>query len=141
MTLSPKGKGSLEVELYPWSDGIKVKSDNGIKSSWRTIHIADNSSGLLESNLILNLNDDPDEKEDFSWVKPGKYMGVWWEMIGTNESTWWPSKYHGANTKKVFNYIDFASKHGFNGLLVEGWNKGWYPRYFLNFFNKYLLID
>ena len=56
MTLSPKGKGSLEVELYPWSDGIKVKSDNGIKSSWRTIHIADNSSGLLESNLILNLN-------------------------------------------------------------------------------------
>ena len=127
MTLSPKGKGSLEVELYPWSDGIKVKSDNGIKSSWRTIHIADNSSGLLESNLILNLNDDPDQKEDFSWVKPGKYMGVWWEMIGTNESTWWPSKYHGANTKKVFNYIDFASKHGFNGLLVEGWNKGWYP--------------
>ena len=75
MTLSPKGKGSLEVELYPWSDGIKVKSDNGIKSSWRTIHIADSSSGLLESNLILNLNDDPDEKEDFSWDKPGKYMG------------------------------------------------------------------
>ena len=53
------------------------------------------------SNIVLNLNDDPDPKTDYSWVKPGKYMGVWWEMIGTNESTWWQSKYHGAKTEKV----------------------------------------
>jgi alpha-glucosidase len=129
MTLKPKGNGKLEVELYPWSDGIKVKSTNGINSPWRTVQIANNSSELLDSNIILNLNDDPDENEDFSWVKPGKYMGVWWEMIGTNESTWWPSKNHGANNSKVINYIDFASKHGFDGLLVEGWNKGWYPQW------------
>jgi alpha-glucosidase len=127
MTLAPRGNGSLEAELYPWADGTKVKSSKGIISPWRTIQIADCSSDLLRSNLILNLNDDPDESIDYSWVKPGKYMGVWWEMIGTNESTWWPSKHHGANTKKVLDYIDFASKHGFEGLLVEGWNKGWYP--------------
>ncbi|MEC7858396.1 MAG: glycoside hydrolase family 97 protein [Bacteroidota bacterium] len=129
MTLKPKGNGKLEVELYPWSDGIKVKSTNGINSPWRTVQIANNSSELLDSNIILNLNDDPDKNEDFSWVKPGKYMGVWWEMIGTNESTWWSSKNHGANNSKVINYIDFASKHGFDGLLVEGWNKGWYPQW------------
>jgi len=129
MTLKPKGNGKLEVELYPWSDGIKVKSTNGINSPWRMVQIANNSSELLDSNIILNLNDDPDENEDFSWVKPGKYMGVWWEMIGTNESTWWPSKNHGANNSKVMNYINFASKHGFDGLLVEGWNKGWYPEW------------
>jgi len=130
MTLAPRGDGKLEVELYPWSDGItKVKLEKEIISPWRYIQIADNSSELLMSNLILNLNDDPAENKDFSWVKPGKYMGVWWEMIGTNESTWWQSKYHGAKTKKVKNYLDFASKHNFDGLLVEGWNKGWYPEW------------
>ncbi len=130
MTLAPTGDGKLEVELYPWSDGItKVKLEKEIISPWRYIQIADNSSELLMSNLILNLNDDPDENKDFSWVKPGKYMGVWWEMIGTNESTWWESKYHGAKTEKVKNYLDFASKHNFDGLLVEGWNKGWYPEW------------
>ena len=56
-------------------------------------------------------------------------MGVWWEMIGTNESTWWQSQNHGANNEKVKYYLDFASKHGFEGLLVEGWNKGWYPQW------------
>lgn len=130
MTLAPRGDGKLEVELYPWSDGItKVKLEKEIISPWRYIQIADNSSELLMSNLILNLNDDPNENKDFSWVKPGKYMGVWWEMIGTNESTWWESKYHGAKTEKVKNYLDFASKHNFDGLLVEGWNKGWYPEW------------
>jgi len=126
MTLAPKGKGLLEAELYPWSDGTKVKLTSNISSPWRTIQIAENSSDLLLSNMILNLNDDPGQGKDYSWVKPGKYMGVWWEMIGTNESTWWPSANHGANNKKVTKYIDFASEHGFDGLLVEGWNEGWH---------------
>ena len=127
MTLAPKGNGLLEAELYPWSDGTKVKLNSNISSPWRTIQIAENSSDLLLSNMILNLNEDPDQEKDFSWVKPGKYMGVWWEMIGTNESTWWPSENHGANNKKVTKYIDFASEHQFDGLLVEGWNEGWHP--------------
>ena len=101
MTVAPKGDGKLEAELYPWSDGIKVKLESEIISPWRTIQIAENSSDLLLSNMIINLNDDPEEGSDFSWVKPGKYMGVWWEMIGTNQSTWWPSANHGANNKKV----------------------------------------
>ena len=105
MTLAPKGDGNLEAELYPWSDGIKVKLESEIISPWRTIQIAENSSDLLSSNMILNLNDDPEEGSDFSWVKPGKYMGVWWEMIGTNQSTWWPSANHGANNKKVISLI------------------------------------
>ena len=68
MTLAPRGNGSLEVELYPWSDGItKVKLDSQIVSPWRYIQIADNSSELLMSNIILNLNDDPDPDEDYSW--------------------------------------------------------------------------
>ena len=130
MTLAPKGNGMLKVELYPWSDGItKVKLDNQIISPWRYVQIADNSSELLISNIILNLNDDPDPDEDYSWVKPGKYMGVWWEMIGTNESTWFQSKFHAANNEKVMSYLDFASKHNFDGLLVEGWNKGWYSEW------------
>ena len=129
MTLAPKGDGNLEAELYPWSDGIKVKLESEIISPWRTIQIAENSSDLLSSNMILNLNDDPEEGSDFSWVKPGKYMGVWWEMIGTNQSTWWPSANHGANNKKVIKYLDFASKHKFDGLLVEGWNIGWHPEW------------
>ena len=130
MTLAPKGNGMLKVELYPWSDGItKVKLDNQIISPWRYVQIADNSSELLISNIILNLNDDPDPDEDYSWVKPGKYMGVWWEMIGTNQSTWFQSKFHAANNEKVMSYLDFASKHNFDGLLVEGWNKGWYSEW------------
>ena len=129
MTLAPIGQGKLEVELYPWADGTKVKLDNEIISPWRYIQIADNSSELLMSNIILNLNEGPKPNTDFSWVKPGKYMGVWWEMIGTNESTWWESENHGANNKKVKRYLDFASKHNFDGLLVEGWNKGWYPKW------------
>ncbi len=129
MTLAPRGNGKLEAELYPWSDGTKVKLESEISSPWRTIQIADNSSDLLLSNMIINLNDDPNESSDYSWVKPGKYMGVWWEMIGTNESTWWPSANHGANNKKVKNYLDFASSHKFDGLLVEGWNIGWHPEW------------
>ena len=65
MTLAPRGGGNLEVELYPWADGIKVKSNDGINSPWRTIQIANSSSDLLNSNLILNLNEDPDEDKDF----------------------------------------------------------------------------
>ena len=109
--------------------GKGVKLDNQIISPWRYVQIADNSSELLISNIILNLNDDPDPDEDYSWVKPGKYMGVWWEMIGTNQSTWFQSKFHAANNEKVMSYLDFASKHNFDGLLVEGWNKGWYSEW------------
>lgn len=123
MTLAGKGGTSLEAELLPWSDGIKVKATAPLSSPWRTIQIADNPGGLITSYLILNLNE-PNKLEDISWVKPSKYIGVWWEMhLGV--STWGSGPKHGATTENTKRYIDFAAKHGFDGVLVEGWNIGW----------------
>ncbi len=123
MTLEPVGDFTLKTNLVPWSDGIKVKTKTPIKSPWRTIQIADNAGGLIESYLILNLNE-PNKLEDVSWIKPGKYVGIWWGMhLGIE--TWGSGEKHGATTENTKRYLDFASKYGFDGVLVEGWNKGW----------------
>jgi len=123
MTLARTGGTTLEADLVPWSDGVKVKATAPHLSPWRTIQIADTPGGLITSYLILNLNE-PNKLGDVSWVKPGKYVGVWWEMhLGTK--TWSSGPKHGATTEHVKHYIDFAAKHGFDGVLVEGWNKGW----------------
>lgn len=90
---------------------------------WRTIQIADKPGDLITSYLILNLNE-PNKLGDVSWVKPGKYVGVWWEMH-LNKGTWNQGPKHSANTKNTKRYIDFAAKNGFDGVLVEGWNVGW----------------
>ncbi|MDR3267032.1 MAG: glycoside hydrolase family 97 protein [Tannerella sp.] len=111
-------------------------------SPWRTVIVSDDARHILASHLTLNLNE-PCKLEDVSWIKPVKYIGVWWEMI-TGKSTWSytddllsvqlgvtdyaktkPNGTHGANNAKVRNYIDFAAKHGFSQVLVEGWNEGW----------------
>ena len=123
MTLARKGKHILETDLVPWSDGVKVKVSPPMKTPWRTIQIADTPGGLITSYLILNLNE-PNVLGDVSWVKPGKYVGIWWEMhLGL--STWGSGDNHGATTENAKRYIDFASKYGFDGVLVEGWNVGW----------------
>ncbi len=123
MTLQPIGDNILKANLVPWSDGIKVKTRTPTKSPWRTIQIADNAGGLIESYLILNLNE-PNKLEDVSWIKPGKYVGIWWGMhLGTE--TWGSGEKHGATTANAKKYFDFASKNGFDGVLIEGWNKGW----------------
>ena len=111
-------------------------------SPWRTIMVSDDARDILASNLILNLNE-PCKIDDTSWIHPVKYMGVWWEMI-TGKSDWTytdeipavhldsidytkmkPHGRHGANTANVQRYIDFAADHGFDELLIEGWNIGW----------------
>ena len=111
-------------------------------SPWRTIMVSDDARKILASRLILNLND-PCALEDTSWIKPVKYIGVWWEMI-TGKSSWSytndlptidlntvdysktkPNGTHGANNANVRKYIDYAAKHGFDQVLVEGWNVGW----------------
>jgi alpha-glucosidase len=123
MTLVNMGNNILKADLVPWSDGIRVKTGTPMKSPWRTIQIADSPGGLITSYLILNLNE-PNMLGDVSWVKPGKYVGIWWEMhIG--KSTWGSGPQHGATTVNAKRYIDFASKYGFDGVLVEGWNTGW----------------
>ena len=124
MALKATGTKKLECDLFPWSDGTKVKTSAPMKSPWRTMIVGANPSDIVMSTLTLNLNE-PNKLSNKNWIEPGKYIGVWWEMIGTNQSTWGSGPNHGATTEKVMKYIDFGSKHGFKGVLVEGWNKGW----------------
>ena len=124
MALKATGTKNLECDLFPWSDGTKVKTSAPMQSPWRTIIVGANPSDIVMSTLTLNLNQ-PNKLSNTSWIEPGKYIGVWWEMIGTNQSTWGSGPHHGATTEKVMKYIDFGSEHGFKGVLVEGWNKGW----------------
>lgn len=130
MTLNQRRTGKYVADLTPWSDGVAVKSNNGLQSSWRTIQIADSAAGLINSDLILNLNE-PNKLGDVSWVKPGKYVGIWWEMH-INKSTWGSGERHGATTENTKHFMDFASKYGFDGVLVEGWNIGWDGDWFFN---------
>jgi glucan 1,4-alpha-glucosidase len=132
----------FESHLTPDAKGDKGYIQAPSTSPWRTVIVSDDAREILDSKMTLNLNE-PCKIEDTSWIKPVKYVGVWWEMI-TNKSTWSytndfpaiqlgitdyskakPNGTHGANTAHVKEYIDFASKHGFDGVLVEGWNQGW----------------
>ncbi|GAB4138486.1 MAG: glycoside hydrolase family 97 protein [Sphingomonadales bacterium] len=123
MALRQNGPGRFKADLAPWSDGALVKFDGPLTSPWRTIQIAPDAKGLLNSSLILNLNE-PNKLGDVSWFLPGKYIGIWWEMH-INESSWGMKPLHGATTENTMRYIDFAAKYGFTGVLVEGWNTGW----------------
>lgn len=132
----------FESWLTPDADGFKGRLQTPCHSPWRTVMVSDDACDILSSHLILNLNE-PCKIEDTSWIKPVKYMGVWWEMIAggkpwsyTNdipsvklgETDYRKVKSNGnhpANTRNVKKYIDFAAKHGFDQLLVEGWNVGW----------------
>ncbi|PXV59322.1 alpha-glucosidase [Dysgonomonas alginatilytica] len=132
----------FESWLTPDANGDKGYIQAPSHSPWRTVIVSDDARDILASHLTLNLNE-PSKIEDTSWIKPVKYVGVWWEMI-TGKSTWAytdelptvqlgitdyskvkPNGKHGATTANVKKYIDFAAKHGFDGVLVEGWNEGW----------------
>jgi len=113
----------FRTTLSPSSRGAKVIRDTPFATPWRTIRIADNAAGLVENDLELNLNE-PNKLGDVSWFKPAKYVGIWWGMI-SGKWSWASGPNHGATTARTKQYIDFAAKHGFRGVLVEGWNKGW----------------
>jgi glucan 1,4-alpha-glucosidase len=131
----------VESHLTPDAQGDKGYLQTPAVSPWRTLIVSDRAGDILESKLVLNLNE-PTKYKDVSWIKPIKYVGVWWEMI-TGKSTWSytdmenikldlidytkvkPNSSHAANTAHVKKYIDFAAKHGFDAVLVEGWNIGW----------------
>ncbi|WP_029906347.1 glycoside hydrolase family 97 protein [Prevotella sp. 10(H)] len=124
MNLLPVGKASvLKTDLTPWSSGEKVMMKAPGVTPWRTLIIADKPGDLLLSRLMLNLNE-PSKIEDTSWIKPGRYIGIWWGMH-MEKYTWHQGPKHGATTANAKKYIDFASQHGFSGVLVEGWNDGW----------------
>jgi alpha-glucosidase len=123
MTLQASSGATLRADLVPWADGARVKARAPFASPWRTIQIATTPGELVTSYLILNLNE-PSRLADTSWIKPGKYVGIWWGMhLGI--WTWSSGPKHGATTARTRSYIDFAAKHGFDGVLVEGWNVGW----------------
>ncbi|RXE72998.1 glycoside hydrolase family 97 protein [Muribaculaceae bacterium Isolate-013 (NCI)] len=128
--------------LTPDNNGKKGFLQTPQNSPWRTVMVTDDPREILASRLILNLNE-PTKYEDTSWIKPVKYMGVWWEMI-TGKGSWAytddvysvklgqtdyskvkPNGHHPANNENVKRYIDFAAEHGFDQLLIEGWNEGW----------------
>ena len=113
----------LRAQLTPSSIGAAVERTSAFTTPWRTLVVADSAAGLYESNLMLNLNE-PNALGDVSWVKPGKFAGVWWEMH-LERSTWSSGPKHGATTANTKRHIDFAAKNGFRGVLVEGWNLGW----------------
>ena len=125
MTLASifKGGHTFKAALAPWPDGVLVKASMPFVTPWRTIQIARRPGGLIESSLILNLND-ACKIEDTSWIRPMKYLGIWWGMhIG--KYSWHVGPDHGATTENVKRHIDFAARHGIPGLLIEGWNTGW----------------
>src|SRR2546422_243805 len=114
---------TLHAALAPYADGIKVRGKTPFVTPWRTIQLADRATDLAPSVLGLNLNP-PSVLESTSWIKPMKYVGIWWGMhIGT--MTWSSGPKHGATTANAKRYIDFAAATGLGGVLVEGWNVGW----------------
>ncbi len=131
----------LSSHLCPDGMGNKGYMQTDCQTPWRTIVVSDKATEILASKLILNLND-PCQYKDVSWIKPVKYIGVWWEYFVAGKSTWaysdttnvkmgddfskmTPNGRHGANTENVKKYIDFAATNGFDAVLVEGWNIGW----------------
>ena len=121
----------LRAQLSPASQGWKVRRALPFHTPWRTVQIADSAAALYaSSNLILNLNE-PNALGDVSWFKPAKYIGIWWSLHLDTES-WATGKKHGATTANAKRYIDFAARHGFRGVLVEGWNPGWDGQWFGN---------
>jgi hypothetical protein len=123
MVLANGGENKLAADLVPWPDGVKVKTKAPMVSPWRTIQVGAELADLVESDMILNLNE-PNQLDDVSWIQPMKYVGIWWEMH-LNKSTWEQGPNHGATTENTMKYIDFAAANGFGGVLVEGWNPGW----------------
>ncbi|MCU4677139.1 glycoside hydrolase family 97 protein [Catenovulum sp. 2E275] len=123
MSLNREKNGRLVADLSPRSDGVKVRKQDSFDTPWRTIQIGDRAVDLINSHLSLNLNE-PNKLGDVSWIKPGKYVGIWWGMH-IQKYTWGSGEKHGATTENTIKYMDFAAKHGFDGVLVEGWNTGW----------------
>ncbi len=122
---------AFQADLTPGSAAAAVSRDAGFSTPWRTIAIADDAPGLYYASRIgLNLNE-PNKMGDVSWVKPGKFAGVWWNMI-KGEWTWSRGPKHGATTANVKRYIDFAAANSIPGVLVEGWNIGWDGDWFGN---------
>ena len=127
MNLVPDGASTLKASLTRLSDGAAVHMEKTRTSPWRTLLVCDKAGSLIESRVMLNLNE-PCKIEDTSWIKPGKYIGIWW-ILHKYLYTWYYDENnpegHGATTERTKRYIDFAAQNNIQGVLVEGWNLGW----------------
>lgn len=122
----------FRTRLAPSSQPWKVQRAAPFHTPWRTVLIADDAPGLYAAaDIILNLNE-PNRLGDASWIRPHKYVGIWWAMH-LDKWSWNAGPRHGATTEHTFDYIDFAAKHGFGSVLVEGWNEGWWSESGRNF--------
>ncbi len=130
MNLTRVEDRKLKADLTPGIGEGKVVRAAPFDTPWRTLLLSDDAAGLAMSSLTLNLNE-PNALGDVSWVKPMKYVGVWWEMH-LDLKSWASGPKHGATNDNVRKHIDFAAKHGFGGVLVEGWNVGWDGDWFGN---------
>lgn len=123
MTLVRTAGRTLKANLAPLPDGVKAYLPSGFATPWRSIQLGKSACDLINSGLILNLNE-PSKIADTSWIKPQKYVGIWWGMhLGT--MTWTMGPRHGATTENAIRYIDFAAENNLQGVLFEGWNEGW----------------
>jgi alpha-glucosidase len=122
MNFAPSGT-TLTVDLVPWQNGDKVRMENIRVTPWRAVIIGRTAADILLSRMALNLNE-PCKIADTSWLKPSKYVGIWW-ALQKQQWTWSQGDRHGATTANTKRYIDFAARHGLGGVLVEGWNYGW----------------
>jgi alpha-glucosidase len=123
MTLLKTSDKQYKSDLVPWADGVKVYAETPFKTPWRTVVVGKTAGDVATSAIMLNLNE-PSKIEDLSWITPSKYIGIWWGMH-LEKFTWGQGPKHGATTKNTKEYIDFAAKNNFDGVLVEGWNEGW----------------
>ena len=123
MTLARTAGRTLKANLAPLPDGVKAYLPSAFATPWRTVQLGKSACDLINSGLILNLNE-PSKIADTSWIKPQKYVGIWWGMhLGT--MTWTMGPRHGATTENAIRYIDFAAENNLQGVLFEGWNEGW----------------
>ena len=129
MTIKLDEWKALKSDITPLSDGIKARVELPFNTPWRMVMIAGSPIGLTRNHMMLSLNDPP--SSDFSWVKPLKFLGIWWAMY-VGEWTWASGPRHGASTQHAIEYIDACRRLGVQGLLMEGWNGGWDGDWLLN---------
>ena len=124
MTLRCTAPGVFKADLAPWPDGVKARyAGDRVVTPWRSVQIAREAVGLINSSLILNLND-PCAIDSTGWIRPMKYVGIWWGLhLGVE--TWQNDERHGATTENAKRYIDFAADNNIEGVVFEGWNSGW----------------
>ncbi|HNX65790.1 MAG TPA: glycoside hydrolase family 97 protein [Bacteroidales bacterium] len=123
MTIARRDTSILKCDITPLSDGTKAHLKTPFNTPWRTVIVAREPAKLIESRMMLNLNE-PSKIADMSWIKPTKFMGIWWGMF-TDVFTWSQGPKHGATTKNAIKYIDYCAQLHIPALLIEGWNYGW----------------